>query len=135
MLLFYIEYTHTHTKPQTKRLALVFAVHKSNNQQKYDGIFQRERNEKHSADGAGGAAGKRLGPQAGKKEFPKKKSVPVSVEEVKVRFWSETSGACTSHSVQRWLQVAAPPKHGSRHHPSMAGQGGKKRCGKGQFWI
>lgn len=44
----------------------------------------------------------------------KKKVIPVSVKEVKVRFWSQTSGAGTPDSVQRWLQVARPPKQGSR---------------------
>lgn len=44
----------------------------------------------------------------------KKKFIPVSIEEVKVRFWSQTSGAGTPDSVQRWLQVARPSKQGSR---------------------
>lgn len=40
--------------------------------------------------------------------------IPVSVRGVKVAVWSETSGAGTPHSVQRRLQVAAMPQHGSR---------------------
>lgn len=41
-------------------------------------------------------------------------SLPVSVRGLKVGVWSQTSGAGTPHSVQRRLQVAAPPQHGSR---------------------
>lgn len=40
--------------------------------------------------------------------------IPVSVRGVKVGVWSQTSGAGTPHSVQRRLQVAAPPQHGRR---------------------
>lgn len=40
--------------------------------------------------------------------------IPFSVRGVKVGVWSQTSGAGTPHSVQRRLQVTAPPQHGSR---------------------
>lgn len=55
----------------------------------------------------------------------KKKFIPVSIEEVKVRFWSQTSGAGTPDSVQRWLQVARPLKTGQQ-----AGKEEKKRIRK-----
>ena len=33
---------------------------------------------------------------------------------MEIGVWSQTGGAGTPHSVQRRLQVAAPPQHGSR---------------------
>lgn len=77
-----------------------------------NGIFQKrhEREENHSAERAGGAAGRRHK----NSPFQTKEVIPVSVQEVIVRFWSQTSGACTPHSVQRRLQVATPPKQDSR---------------------
>lgn len=40
--------------------------------------------------------------------------IPVSFRGVEIGVWSQTGGAGTPHSVQRRLQVAAPPQHGSR---------------------
>lgn len=40
--------------------------------------------------------------------------IPVSVRGVKVGVWSQTSRAGTPHSVQRRLQVTAPPQNSNR---------------------
>lgn len=52
--------------------------------------------------------------------------IPVSVSRVKV--WSQTRGAGAPHSVQRWLQVTAPPQQGSRERNRDA-QGQRMRGG------
>lgn len=52
--------------------------------------------------------------------------IPVSVRGVKVVVWSQTSGAGTPHSVQRRLQVAAPPQHGSRERERERNRDGDK---------
>lgn len=46
---------------------------------------------------------------------------------MKVRFWSQTSGAGAPDSVQRWLQVARPPKQGSRQVKEIKKKKKRKR--------
>lgn len=55
--------------------------------------------------------------------------IPVSVGGVKVGVWPQAGGAGTPHPVQRWLQVTAQPRHGSREGKKQE-QDGRKTEGK-----